>query len=59
MLIIKLCLKKQVHGNNIKTAPITDYDASITNREIGIFQTICVMIIMMKDVHVKPKPELP
>jgi hypothetical protein len=32
-------------GENIKTTPIRNYDASITNRESGIFQTICVMII--------------
>jgi hypothetical protein len=41
----KSLFKKHVHGENIKTAPITDYDALITNREFGIFQTICVMII--------------
>jgi hypothetical protein len=32
-------------GTMSKQPPITDYDASITNREFGIFQTICVMII--------------
>lgn len=41
----KNLFKKLVRGDNIKIAPITDYDASITNREFGIFQTICVMII--------------
>jgi hypothetical protein len=41
----KILFRKHVHGDNIKTAPITDCDAPVTNREFGIFQTIRVMII--------------
>jgi hypothetical protein len=54
----KNLLKEHVHGDNIKTAPITDYDASITNREFGIFQAICVKVINYERCTLKPKTEL-
>jgi len=51
--------KKTCTWDNIKTPSITDYGASITNREFGIFQTIRLMIINDERYYVKPKSELP